>query len=121
MIADRSLQEPPRAAAQRGRERIVPRLWGIPVSPGLWRRLADLRGRSGLACLNPRTRRSRHEPSAQADIALSEPRIHSPPRPRAIQRPVSTSPMNPTDIAHTRLHNQRLADNPLGAPVDVVR
>jgi hypothetical protein len=29
--------------------------------------------------------------------------------------------MHPTDIAHTRLHNQRLADNPLDAPVDVVR
>jgi hypothetical protein len=29
--------------------------------------------------------------------------------------------MNPTDIARTRLHNQRLADNPLGTPVDVVR
>lgn len=28
--------------------------------------------------------------------------------------------MNPIDVAHTRLHNQRLADNPLGAPVDVV-
>lgn len=29
--------------------------------------------------------------------------------------------MDPLDIAHTRLHNQRLADNPLGAPVEVVR
>jgi hypothetical protein len=29
--------------------------------------------------------------------------------------------MHPLDIAHTRLHNQRLADNPLAAPVDVVR
>ena len=28
--------------------------------------------------------------------------------------------MNPTDVAHTRLHNQRLAENPLGAPADVV-
>jgi hypothetical protein len=28
--------------------------------------------------------------------------------------------MQPIDIPHTRLHNQRLADNPLGAPVDVV-
>jgi hypothetical protein len=29
--------------------------------------------------------------------------------------------MHPIDIAHTRLHNQRLADNPLATPVDVVR
>jgi hypothetical protein len=29
--------------------------------------------------------------------------------------------MNAIDVAHTRLHNQRLAENPLGAPVDVVR
>jgi hypothetical protein len=29
--------------------------------------------------------------------------------------------MHPTDIAHARLHNQRLADNLLEAPVDGVR
>ncbi|HEU4883441.1 MAG TPA: winged helix DNA-binding domain-containing protein [Longimicrobium sp.] len=29
--------------------------------------------------------------------------------------------MHPTDIAHTRLYNQRLAGDPLGTPVDVVR
>ncbi|HEX6372198.1 MAG TPA: winged helix DNA-binding domain-containing protein [Longimicrobium sp.] len=28
--------------------------------------------------------------------------------------------MNPIDVAYRRLHNQRLAENPLGAPVDVV-